>query len=246
MWRGTAYSYPRCCVLRLVADSVLSPSHVLLLSDHTPLLRKAVIETLATLGRDRQHPSPLLKPRALLPFLCTPSVPCFCFALWLSPFCVTANLTFCVFSGWLVVCTHGRTDSFLRDHDRGVRDAAGEQLSKAGAHGELLLIEGVLKDSNPLIRASASLGLAHLGAVAFRPLLLTLADRDANVRAAAAAAIESVGQSAILSHLSACAVSQRRAVVLTAREILVSPYPFSEPLRTLIGAVVASLGIGTE
>ena len=47
-------------------------------------------------------------------------------------------------------------DGFLRDHDKTVREAAAVGLAQSGAHGELLLIEAVLKDANPVIRAAAS------------------------------------------------------------------------------------------
>jgi len=42
-----------------------------------------------------------------------------------------------------------------------VRETAAEMLARSGAHGELLLIEGILKDMNPMIRAAAAYPL-HL------------------------------------------------------------------------------------
>lgn len=48
-------------------------------------------------------------------------------------------------------------DGFLKDREATVREAAACALADAGPHGELLLIEGVLKDSNSMIRSSAAL-----------------------------------------------------------------------------------------
>lgn len=84
-------------------------------------------------------------------------------------------------------------DGFLKDREQLVREAAAAALAEAGPHGELLLIEGVLKDSNPVIRASAAFGLMRIGARTIRTLLLAMNDRDSTVRQAVGRAIQYLG-----------------------------------------------------
>jgi HEAT repeat protein len=75
---------------------------------------------------------------------------------------------------------------------------AAEMMSNAGPHGELLLIEGLLKDANHVIRASAAHGLGHVGPKTIRTLLLALNDKDPMVLKAVTEAIESIGVPAIV------------------------------------------------
>ena len=58
-----------------------------------------------------------------------------------------------------------------------------------GAQGELLFIEGVTKDKNPVIRKECAYGLGDIGSSTFRTLLLALHDSNRAVRTAAGEAI---------------------------------------------------------
>ncbi len=78
---------------------------------------------------------------------------------------------------------------FLADPDNGVRKCALLCIRNFGAQGELLFIEGVTKDKNPLIRKECAYGLGEIGASTFRTLLLALHDSNRMVRAAAGEAI---------------------------------------------------------
>lgn len=80
-------------------------------------------------------------------------------------------------------------DGFLKDKEAGVSQCAAEAIADTGAHGELLLIEGALKDSNPTIRRSSLYGLTRVGAQTIRTLLLACNDREPSVRQVAGEAI---------------------------------------------------------
>ncbi|KAG2378277.1 hypothetical protein C9374_008420 [Naegleria lovaniensis] len=65
---------------------------------------------------------------------------------------------------------------FLKDRQVGVRQMASQVLAQSGPYGELLLMEGLLKDSNHLIRASAAMGMIHLGPKTIITILLALSN----------------------------------------------------------------------
>ena len=74
-----------------------------------------------------------------------------------------------------------------------MREAAAELLASFGPQGELLLIEGLLKDSNPVMRSGAAYGLMVVGSKAIRTLLLALNDKDPKVVRSVSTAIETIG-----------------------------------------------------
>jgi len=51
-----------------------------------------------------------------------------------------------------------------------------------GPQGELIFIEGISKDSNPIIRANCAIGLANIGPHTIRTLLIGLHDDNKEVR----------------------------------------------------------------
>ena len=51
-----------------------------------------------------------------------------------------------------------------------------------GPQGELIFIEGISKDSNPIIRANCAIGLASMGPHTIRTLLIGLHDKNREVR----------------------------------------------------------------
>ncbi|KAJ4461372.1 hypothetical protein PAPYR_2432 [Paratrimastix pyriformis] len=175
----------------------------------------------------------------------------------------------------------------------------------AGPQGELLLIEGLLKDSSPAIRAAAASacrplalppppcprplapaplppppctwtwsgrlrlaasgwpppvgphglmtgvcvglrlvvgaarhGLTAVGPRAIRTLLLALHDKDPAVKAAVTQTIRAIGAPAIASELVGRPVAQRNVVLVGAREIAESSFPYGAPLVELLQAVI--------
>lgn len=83
------------------------------------------------------------------------------------------------------------------------------------------MIEAILKDSNPLVRASATYGLHLVGAKAIRTLLLALIhEKDTVVARSIASAIVSQPISAILDVLSQRPISQQKSTIDLAREII--------------------------
>lgn len=79
-----------------------------------------------------------------------------------------------------------------------MRQTAARVLANTGPHGEKLLIEALLKDSIPLIRASAAYGLKFVGPQTIRTLLLALNDKDSSVIKEATSTIEEIGIDAIV------------------------------------------------
>ena len=70
----------------------------------------------------------------------------------------------------------------LADKSPQVRECALLCIKNFGAHGELLFIEGVSKESNPVLRAECALGLGSIGPQTFRSLLLALHDEHQIVK----------------------------------------------------------------
>jgi len=57
-----------------------------------------------------------------------------------------------------------------------------EAIEGFGPQAELIFIEGITKDKNPLIRAESAKGLGRLGVQNFRILLFGLRDPEESVR----------------------------------------------------------------
>ena len=55
-------------------------------------------------------------------------------------------------------------------------------IKSLGPQGELIFIEGISKDSNPIIRANCAIGLAMIGPHTIRTLLIGLHDENREVR----------------------------------------------------------------
>ncbi len=111
--------------------------------------------------------------------------------------------------------------NFLKDKEKIVRDCASQILASLGPHGEFVMIEAILKDSNPLIRASATYGLQLIGAKTIRTLLLALIhEKDALVARGIASAVVSQPIQNILEVMAQRPVSQRKSTIDLAREIV--------------------------
>ena len=70
----------------------------------------------------------------------------------------------------------------LKDKDINIQGYAINCIKNLGAEGELIFIEGFMKDKNYLIRINCGLGLADIGIQNMRTLLLGLQDKNQNVR----------------------------------------------------------------
>eukprot|EP00164_Ancoracysta_twista_P016984 GFYU01028757.1.p1 GENE.GFYU01028757.1~~GFYU01028757.1.p1 ORF type:complete len:970 (+),score=200.80 GFYU01028757.1:139-3048(+) len=110
--------------------------------------------------------------------------------------------------------------SFLKDKDKGVRESAAECLAACGPHGELLLIEGVLKDPAVMVRMAAAYGLHVVGPSSIRTLLLAMNDQNVNVRVQVIQTIESMGLQALFDELKTRPAAHRDSVILSIKEIL--------------------------
>jgi HEAT repeat protein len=131
--------------------------------------------------------------------------------------------------------------TFLRDPDVAVREVAACVLGYSGSAGELMLIEGLLKDQNPVIRSTAAYGLMHVGPDAIRSLLLGMHDSDPAVRLVVAKAIETIGSPAILHCVQAKGDESQRALRVAIDEVFASPYPMLPSLESLLQDLQARL-----
>jgi HEAT repeat protein len=115
-----------------------------------------------------------------------------------------------------------------------VRDTAAELLALSGGNqaGELILIEGALKDSNPIIRASAVHGLYYVGAKTIRSVLLAMKDKDVSVRREACLSLMKFSTADVCAVLSRRSNAHRSGVITVINEI-----------RTLLGNAKEDLGM---
>lgn len=70
----------------------------------------------------------------------------------------------------------------LKDKDLGIQRNAIACIVGLGPQGELIFIEGLTRDPNPIIRSNCAIGLAELGVHTLRTLLVGLHDENAEVR----------------------------------------------------------------
>ncbi len=131
---------------------------------------------------------------------------------------------------------------FLADPDNGVRKCSLLCIKNFGPQGELLFIEGVTKDKNPVIRRECAYGLGEIGASTFRTLLLALHDSSRTVRSAAAEAIvKGMDLQAITDNfLYSCCILrrdkpyQKQAIKCAVKEVLELPYVLNANIKELL------------
>jgi HEAT repeat protein len=117
---------------------------------------------------------------------------------------------------------------FLRDLEPEVKEAALQCIYEAGPHGQLLLVEGLSKDTNSQTRAQAARGLGMFGPSTFRSLLLGLHDGSAEVRNAVAKTIVvSFSLEAVLEEFLD-KPAQRQGIKCALKEILSLPYTINQ------------------
>eukprot|EP01028_Stygiella_incarcerata_P003878 TRINITY_DN180_c0_g2_i1.p1 TRINITY_DN180_c0_g2~~TRINITY_DN180_c0_g2_i1.p1 ORF type:complete len:1266 (+),score=393.45 TRINITY_DN180_c0_g2_i1:155-3952(+) len=109
---------------------------------------------------------------------------------------------------------------FLKDNDMMVGDVAGMLLACGGPHGELLLVEGVLRDSRAVIRERAAAGLVHVGPRAIRSLLLALMDQEERVQSACKKTILRFGADAIVEVALERPTRQQHSIIASIHEAL--------------------------
>mmetsp|Transcript_12335 Transcript_12335/g.23406 ORF Transcript_12335/g.23406 Transcript_12335/m.23406 type:complete len:187 (+) Transcript_12335:2074-2634(+) len=140
---------------------------------------------------------------------------------------------------------------FLRDLDIEVKEAALQCIYEAGPHGQLLLVEGLSKDSNPQTRAQAARGLGLFGPSTFRSLLLGLHDGSAEVRKSVAKTIVTCFSLEAVLEEFLDKPAQRQGIKCALKEILSLPYTINQTcsnfLRDLLSLLEdEQLGEGQE
>ena len=107
---------------------------------------------------------------------------------------------------------------FLKDKEVCVRDMSAEVLALSGPYGELLLMEGLLKDKNPITRASSAHGMIKIGPKSIISLLLALNDPEPMVLSSVFKTIQSFKADAIIDTLKSRPNNQRETMVQTLKE----------------------------
>jgi HEAT repeat protein len=111
----------------------------------------------------------------------------------------------------------------MKDRDPKVRQEAAAALARSQSHGELLLVEAVLRDTNPLVRRAGLFGLGLIGPQTIRTVLLALLDEDSLVKGTACRTLLSLSCTEILEVLENRSLAQRTSVARCAEEVLESP-----------------------
>ncbi|KNC46333.1 uncharacterized protein AMSG_02785 [Thecamonas trahens ATCC 50062] len=133
--------------------------------------------------------------------------------------------------------------TFLNDDAADVRRKAAHALADYGPQGELLLIEGVLKDPHPRVRSAAAYGLGILGAQSTRTLLLALNDPAPAVIRSASRALLAIGLQPIVATLAQRPPSQRDSVAVSARDVIAQDRdrPLPSAVVNLLDAIASHL-----
>ncbi|KAK2961225.1 hypothetical protein BLNAU_3671 [Blattamonas nauphoetae] len=97
----------------------------------------------------------------------------------------------------------------LRDTDPLTREAAATTLARCGAAGELLLIEGLQRDTSSQIRAACARGLGVVGEGGVGALLSGLADRDSRVVECCLKALKVIGERKVARAITSMSEGQR-------------------------------------
>ncbi len=122
----------------------------------------------------------------------------------------------------------------MSHRDKNIRSVAAEMLSSFGAQGELLLVEGVRKDSNPLVRAACLRGIVLIGSRCFRILLAACSDTDINVRKDAGCSLVQMGPRHIHSAMVKLNESERASVRSVCDSALRSRFDDSYDIKYLL------------
>jgi hypothetical protein len=111
----------------------------------------------------------------------------------------------------------------MKDREAKVRHEAAAALARSQSHGELLLVEAVLRDMSPLVRRAGLVGLGLVGPQAIRTVLLALLDTVALVRGTACRTLLAWPRAIIFDVLEARSLAQRTSVARCAEEVLEMP-----------------------
>eukprot|EP00946_MAST-07B_sp_MAST-7B-sp1_P003269 g3269.t1 len=133
--------------------------------------------------------------------------------------------------------------SHLKDKDKIVRHAAAEVLAKAsGGQGELLLVEGLLRDNDQKVRLAITHGLSLVGPACIRTLMLALSDQNDAVSKSAARVIVNFGLEAITEEVKERSRASRESLAHEIRALLqdtrkVFPAELDQLFLALVGRI---------
>jgi len=107
-----------------------------------------------------------------------------------------------------------------------------------GPQGELLLIEGLTKDKNPVIRTECAKGLSIFGPHTFRALIFGLRDTEETVRTATANALRKTFSPQDVIHEFGEKHHQKPAIICAIKEILNLQYYYGKETRQFLEEIL--------
>ena len=115
----------------------------------------------------------------------------------------------------------------LKDKDSSIQRYAITCIKSLGPQGELILIEGFVKDANPIVRANCAIGLGELGVHTIRTLLVGLHDEDDGVRATVEKVIVNMMNIGEVVEYFANEGNQLLSLKIAVKDVLDKKYPLS-------------------
>jgi hypothetical protein len=127
---------------------------------------------------------------------------------------------------------------FLQDAAPELRTVAIQSIHSFGPQGELLLIEGLTKDKNTVIRQECARGLSMYGSHTFRALIFGLRDVEESVRTATANAIRKAFQPTDVINEFREKHHQKPAIICAIKEILNLNYWYGKETRSFLEEIL--------
>lgn len=115
----------------------------------------------------------------------------------------------------------------LKDKDSTIQRYAITCIKTLGPQGELIFIEGFVKDANPIVRANCAIGLGEIGVHTIRTLLVGLHDEDNGVRSTVEKVIVStMNINDVITYFSSEG-NQLLSLKIAIKDVLDKKYPLS-------------------
>ncbi|KAL4445474.1 hypothetical protein ABPG74_004548 [Tetrahymena malaccensis] len=131
---------------------------------------------------------------------------------------------------------------FLQDSSPEIRQLALQSISSFGPQAELMFIEGLTKDKNPIIRQECAKGLGALGVQNFRALLFGLKDVNEGVRKSTALAIKSNFVAEQIIEEFSDKQNQRPALLCNIKDIFALQFYMDEDCKIILEQILQAFG----
>ena len=110
-------------------------------------------------------------------------------------------------------------------------------LYNLGPQGELIFIEGMTQDSNPVIRNQCVLGLNKFGPRSIRTIVQGLSDKSDLVKATVEKVIEKMGFNSIISEFKD-KVEKLDSLKIALKDVLEKQFYIKNPIKALFKSLI--------